>query len=387
MHLYDDEPQARLRSRLRSWLADAVPALPSRPPRGDARARRAYDLGWQHSLFEAGFAGIDWPVEVGGQGGTAAEQLIFLEETAAAGAPGIGVNLVGMMHAGPTLVAMASGQLRSRLVPPILRGEQVWCQGFSEPGAGSDLAALQTRAVRDGSGEDADYLITGQKVWSTNAHVADWCEMVVRTEHGSTGHAGLSWLAVPMDSPGIEVRPIRTIDGGADFCEVFLDEVRCPAAHRVGAEGDGWRVAMATLTQERLLAFTGDLIDATRLADQLAHRLAGDRRAEEEIGLVKAQLASAWALLRRNVSASAYGQAPRFSVSTFKLGFSRLANRLGALAAPVAVAGLGGPEPEWAAETLDKRLWFFATEIAGGTSQIQRDIIAERLLALPRSGR
>lgn len=382
MQLRDDERQAELRARLRRWLAATVPALPAPPPRDDRWARRSYDLDWQRRLFDAGFAGMDWPVEYGGQGGTAAEQLIFLEETGRAGAPGVGVNLVGLMHAGPTLIAMAPDQIRQRLVPPILRGEAVWCQGFSEPGAGSDLAALRTRAERDGD----DYVITGQKIWSTNAHVADWCEMVVRTERDSVGHKGLAWLAVPMNSPGIEIRPIDTIDGGADFCEVFLDEVRCPVSHRVGDEGGGWQVAMATLTHERLLAFTGDLVAATVLADELAARV-GTGSGAEELAVIKAELASAWALLRCNVSASAYGDAPRFEVSTFKLGFSQLANKLGALAAPIAAAALAGPDQMWAADVLRQRLWAFAFEIAGGTSQIQRDIISERLLGLPRSTR
>jgi alkylation response protein AidB-like acyl-CoA dehydrogenase len=382
MQLRDNESQADLRARLRSWLAETVPALPAPPPRDDPRARRAYDLDWQRRLFDAGFAGMDWPVEFGGQGGTAAEQLIFLEEKGRARAPGVGVNLVGLMHAGPTLIAMAPNDLRGRLVPPILRGENVWCQGFSEPGAGSDLAALRTKAERDGD----DYVITGQKIWSTNAHVADWCEMVVRTDRDSTGHQGLSWLAVRMDSPGIDVRPIRTIDGGADFCEVFLDEVHCPAAHRVGEDGGGWQVAMATLTYERLLAMTDDLVAATQRAEELVDHV-GDGQRADDLAALKAELASAWALLRRNVSASVYGEAPRFEVSTFKLGCSRLANRLGALAAPLATAALAGPDRTWAAEVLRERLWSFALEIAGGTSQIQRDIISERLLGLPRGAR
>ncbi len=383
MQLHDDHKQGELRARLRDWLSATVPDLPPRPSQVDGQGGRRYDLDWQRRLFDAGFAGIDWPVEFGGQGGSAAEQLIFLEETARAGAPGVGVNLVGLMHAGPTLIAMAPDEIRTRLVPPILRGECVWCQGFSEPGAGSDLAAIRTRAERDGD----DYVISGQKIWSTNAHVADWCEMVVRVERDSVGHQGLAWLAVPMDTPGIDVRPIQTIDGGADFCEMFLDEVRCPVSHRVGEEGGGWQVAMATLTHERLLAFTGDLVAAVRLADQLAERIPDDHAVATELAQVKAELAAAWALLRRNVSASAYGAAPRFEVSTFKLGFSALANRLGALAAPIATAALAGKDREWAEEALRQRLWLFAAEIAGGTSQIQRDIIAERLLGLPRSTR
>ena len=168
---------------------------------------------------------------------------------------------------------------------------------------------------------------------------------------------------------------------------MFLDEVRCPVSHRVGDEGDGWAVAMATLTHERLLAFTGDLVDATILADELAMRIDHNSGQADDLAILKAELASAWALLRRNVSASAYGAAPRFEVSTFKVGFSTLANRLGAFAAPIATAALGGPDSVWAADTLRQRLWTFALEIAGGTSQIQRDIISERLLGLPRSAR
>lgn len=382
MRLRDDPQQAELRHRLRAWLRATLPALSAPPPRGDHWGRRQYDLDWQRRLFDAGFAGIDWPLEYGGQGRTAAEQLIFLEETALAGAPGIGVNLVGLMHAGPTLIATASDHIQRQLVPPILRGETVWCQGFSEPGAGSDLAALRTRAERDGE----DYVVTGHKIWSTNAHVADWCEMVVRSDPASTGHDGLVWLAVPMTSPGITVRQIETIDGGADFCEIFLDGVRCSAAYRVGQEGDGWAVAMSTLTHERLLAFTGDLVNATALADKLADRVS-DPAMADELATLKAEIASSWALLRRNVSAAASGRPPRFEVSTFKLGFSRLANRLGGLAAPLATAALGGPDNDWAVDVLRQRLWFFALEIAGGTSQIQRDIIAERELGLPRSRR
>ena len=384
VQLCDDAHQADLRSGLRTWLGATVPLLPARPGPDDPWGRRAHDLAWQRRLFDAGFAGIDWPEEFGGRGGTAAEQLVFLEECARAGAPGVGMNLVGLMHAGPTLIASAPADLRAELVPPILRGEHVWCQGFSEPGAGSDLAALRTRADREGD----EYVISGQKIWSTNAHAADWCEMVVRTERDSRGHHGLSWLAVPMNSPGIDVRQIHTIDNGAEFCEVFLDEVRCPADHRVGEEGNGWTVAMATLTHERLLAFVGDLIDATRLADELATRIASQNSSDAaELGTIKAELAAAWALLRRNVSAAADGEAPRYNVSTFKLGFTRVASRLGALAAPLAVAALGGEDREWAERTLERRLWFFALEVAGGTSQIQRDIIGERLLDLPRSGR
>jgi alkylation response protein AidB-like acyl-CoA dehydrogenase len=239
---YSGEDEA-FRAELRSWLEKEVPAHGAPPPADDWPARRAYDTAWQRKLHEAGLAGLAWPAEFGGRGLPITQQLVYLEEYARAEAPYIGVNFVGLMHAGPTLIAEGSDAQRAFHLPRILRGESVWCQGFSEPQAGSDLASLRTRAERRGN----EYVVSGQKIWSTRAHVADWCELLVRTDPEAPKHRGISWLILDMHQPGVSVRPMRTLDGESHFSEVFLDEARVPLANRVGAENDGWRVANVTL--------------------------------------------------------------------------------------------------------------------------------------------
>jgi alkylation response protein AidB-like acyl-CoA dehydrogenase len=207
------ESDERFRAELRSWLAGVLPKLPAKPAPEDWPARREYDTGWQRQLFDAGYAGINWPTEYGGRGATLVEQLIFLEETTRAGAPYVGVNFVGAMHAGPTIMAEASDEQKSRHLPRILRGEEVWCQGFSEAGSGSDLASLSTKGVRDGD----VYVVTGEKIWTSFAQVADWCELLIRTDPDASKHKGITWVMFPMDTPGIEIRPIETIVGSSEF--------------------------------------------------------------------------------------------------------------------------------------------------------------------------
>ena len=226
-------PEQAFRQELRDWLAATLPGVGAPPPHDDWPARRAYDLRWQRLLFEAGYAGVDWPAEGGGRGSSPVEQLIFKEECERAGAPYVGVNFVGLLHAGPTIIAEGTAAQKERYLPAILRGEEVWCQGFSEPDAGSDLASLRTRAVRDGD----DYVVTGSKIWTSHAEVADFCELLVRT--GEERNRGITWLIMPMDAPGIEIRPLRTIAGTTEFAELFLSEVRVPVANRVGDENDG----------------------------------------------------------------------------------------------------------------------------------------------------
>src|SRR5437879_3393722 len=265
MDLRYTDAEQQFRAELRSWLESALPALPPKPAMDDWLGRRAYDTRWQRMLFEAGYAGLNWPTELGGRGASPTEHLVFLEETERAHAPYVGVNFVGLLHAGPTLIAEATPEQQSRYLPPILRGDEVWCQGFSEPGAGSDLASLRTRAVRDGD----DYVVSGQKIWTSHAEVADFCELLVRTDPEAPKHRGISWLVLPIDSPGVEVRPLRTIYGSSEFSEVFLDEVRVPVANRVGAENDGWRVAMVTFSFERGTALVSEMVEARRQLDEL----------------------------------------------------------------------------------------------------------------------
>ncbi|HZM38440.1 MAG TPA: acyl-CoA dehydrogenase family protein, partial [Acidimicrobiales bacterium] len=247
MRLRETAEEQEFRSELRAWLTATLPKLPAPPPFEDWAAKRAYDTGWQRRLHDAGYAGISWPQEYGGRGATPSEELIFLEETERAGAPYVGCCFVSTLHAGPTIGAEGTPAQRARYLPPILRGDHVWCQGFSEPEAGSDLASLRTRAVRDGD----HYVVTGQKIWTSHAQVADYCELLARTDPEAPRHRGITWMVMPMDSPGIDVRPMRTLTGESEFSEMFLDEVRIPVENVVGAENDGWRVAMVTFGFER----------------------------------------------------------------------------------------------------------------------------------------
>src|ERR1700734_3464534 len=253
------------RDELRGWLAATLPGLGAAPAHDDWPGRRAYDLRWQQLLFEAGYAGGDGPAEGGGSGSSPVEQLIFKEECERAGAPYVGVNFAGLLHAGPTIIAEGTAAQKERYLPGILRGDEVWCQGFSEPDAGSDLASLRTRAVRDGD----DYVVTGSKIWTSHAEVADYCELLVRTGAEDSRHRGITWLILPMDTPGVEIRPLRTIADHTDFAELFLNEVRIPVANRVGEENDGWRVTMVTLSFERGTAFVSDLLEAMELMGAL----------------------------------------------------------------------------------------------------------------------
>jgi alkylation response protein AidB-like acyl-CoA dehydrogenase len=321
------ESDERFRKELREWLGDVLPTLPPKPDPDDWPARRAWDTGWQRMLFDAGYAGINWPVEYGGRGATLTEQLIFLEETTLAGAPYIGVNFVGLLHAGPTLMAEASEEQKRAHLPRILRGEEVWCQGFSEPGAGSDLAALSCRAVRDGD----EYVITGQKIWTSFAQVADYCELLVRTDPDAPKHRGITWLIFPMDTPGIEIRGITTIVGSSEFSEVFFDGARVPVTQRVGAENDGWRIAMVTFGFERGTGFISDLVETNRMIGDLAvlarrvTRRSGtawdDVALRRELGRLQAEMDALWAMTKRNLAQAERHGVPGPAGSVVKVAY------------------------------------------------------------------
>jgi alkylation response protein AidB-like acyl-CoA dehydrogenase len=388
------ESEEAFRAGLAEWLGKAVASLGPKPSPFDWPGRRAFDTSWQRMLFDAGYAGIDWPVEGGGRGASPIEQLIYLEELERAHAPYVGVNFVGLLHAGPTIVAEGTSEQRARFLPPILRGEEVWCQGFSETGAGSDLASLRTRAVRDG----AEYVITGSKIWTSHAEVADYCELLVRTGGEDSRHRGITWLAMPMDLPGIEIRPLKTIAGSTEFAELFLDGVRVPEANRVGDEDDGWRVTMVTLSFERGTAFVGELLQSMELLRQLrglARRSgAWDEAAvRRRLGHFGAELDALWALTKRNVSQAARAGVPGIGGSVFKLAFSELRQRISELGMDlVGRAGLSwdelpaldGQGALGNAEIVDTWVNGFSRTIAAGTSQIQRNIVAERILGLPK---
>ncbi|WP_037575077.1 acyl-CoA dehydrogenase family protein [Phaeacidiphilus oryzae] len=400
MRLADTPRQADFRAELRAWLAKTLPELPPAPDPADWPGRRAYDLGWQRRLFEAGYAGLNWPRDSGGRGLGPAEHLVFLEETELAGAPYVGACFVGLLHAGPTVAAEGTAGQRARWLPPILRGEEVWCQGFSEPDAGSDLASLRTRAVRDG---DA-YVVSGSKIWTSHAEVADWCELLVRTDPEAPRHRGISWLAMPMDAPGVTVRPLATLAGTTEFAELFLDEVRIPVGNRVGAENDGWRVTNVTLSFERGTAFASEAVACRRELRQLA-ALARENGCWEDdalrrrIGALAAEFGALWRLVQWNVSQAAAGEegarsasakggggrregVPGPGGSVFKLRFSEARQELYELAADV----LGDDSLLLGHPFTAARLQGLSYTIAAGTSQIQRNIVAQRILGLPKGG-
>ena len=374
--------EEEFRARLRTWLAGVLPGLPPKPSPDDWPGRRAYDTTWQRMLYDAGYAGLHWPVDAGGQGATPTRQLIFLEETEKAGAPYVGANFVGLLHAGPTVAAEGTAAQRSRWLPPVLRGEEIWCQGFSEPEAGSDLAALRTRAVRDGD----HYVVSGQKIWTSHAEVADWCELLVRTDPEAPKHRGISWLAMPMDAPGVTVRPLRTLAGSTEFAEMFLDEVRVPVSHRVGEENDGWRVTMVTLSFERGTAFVGEVVACRRTLAALAADARATGRWDDPVlrrrlGRLNAEFGALWRLTQWNVSeAQRSGGVPGTGGSVFKLRYSQARQELYEAAAEVLGADASDLDREW---VLD-RLSSLSYTIAAGTSQIQRNIVAERILGLPK---
>src|SRR6516165_2588801 len=382
------------RAELRGWLAATLPGVGDPPPQDDWPARRAYDLRWQRLLFDAGYAGVDWPAEGGGRGASPVEQLIFKEECERAGAPYVGVGFVGLLHAGPTIIAEGTPAQKERYLPRILQGEEVWCQGFSEPDAGSDLASLRSRAVRDSD----DYVVTGSKIWTSHAEVADFCELLVRTgDEDKPGNRGISWLIMPMDSPGIEIQPLRTIEGTTEFAQLFLNDVRIPVANRVGEENDGWRVTMVTLSFERGTAFVGELLEAMRLLrelDAIGRRfdLFRDHSLAQRVGRLVAAFDALWALTKRNVSEAAQTGVPGIGGSVFKLSFSEHAQKLGDLAMEMLdrAALCADPldrhgAPVGNAEQVHN--WFKSINltIAAGTSQVQRNIVAERILGLPRA--
>jgi alkylation response protein AidB-like acyl-CoA dehydrogenase len=390
------EADEKFRAELRRWLADAVSAHGPTPPVSEWEARRAYDTSWQRKLFDAGYAGINWPAQYGGRDASLTEQLVYHEETARAAAPYVGVNFVGLLHGGPTVMAEGTPEQKARHLPRILKGEEVWCQGFSEPGAGSDLAALTTRAERDGD----DYVVSGHKIWTSFAHAADFCELLVRTDPDSPKHGGITWLILSMDSPGIEIRPLRTLAGEGEFSEVFLDRVRVPVANRVGAENDGWRVTNVTLRFERGTAFASEMIQLQRFVGTLAQLAArvghdggsawDDAGTRREIGHISAELDALWAMVKLSVCQSSDTGVPGIGGSAIKLFYSELYQRISDLA--MRLLGRGALCREDVADLpigliLNRALQSISLTIAAGTSQIQRNIIAERILGLPKEPR
>ena len=396
MDLRYSDSDEKFRAELRAWLDEAVPAHGEPPAINDWPARRAYDTGWQKKLFDAGYAGINWPKEYGGLDASLTEQLVYYEETARADAPYVGVNFVGLLHGGPTVIAEGTPEQKARHVPFILDGSQVWCQGFSEPGAGSDLAALSTRAVLDGD----HYVVNGHKIWCSFAQAADYCELLVRTDPDARKHKGISWLIMPMDAEGIDIRPLPTLAGEGEFSEVFLEDVRIPVENRVGEENDGWRVTNVTLRFERGTAFASDMISLQKFVATLidvAKRVTRhdasaweDAALRREIGHVSAELDALWAMVKLSVCESSQTGVPGIGGSAIKLFYTELYQRICDLGmrllgrANLAREDVGKLPSQ---QILSRNLQSISLSIAAGTSQIQRNIISERILGLPRDPR
>ena len=373
------------RAEVHEWLADnlvgefaALKGLGAPGRENEAFEER---LEWNRRLAAAGLTCLGWPVEHGGRGLSVAHRVAFYEEYARADAPHK-VNHFGEELLGPTLIAFGTEEQKKRFLPSILDVTELWCQGYSEPGAGSDLANVSTTAELDGD----QWVINGQKVWTSLAHVAQWCFVVARTEKGSKRHSGLSYLLVPLDQPGIEVRPIIQLTGEPDFNEVFFDDARTDADMVVGVPGDGWRVAMGTLTFERGVSTLGQQIRYAREHSDLVE-LAKSTGAVDDPA-IRDTLTRSWMGLRtmRSYALATMDveQAGQDNVS--KLLWANWHRDLGEIAMEIrGKAGLtlaGGDFDKW------QKLYLFtrADTIYGGSNEIQRNIIAERVLGLPRAG-
>jgi alkylation response protein AidB-like acyl-CoA dehydrogenase len=336
-------------------------------------------LAWNRHLAAAGWTGLGWPAEHGGRAASLEQQVIFYEEYARAAAPAR-ISIVGEELLGPTLIAYGTPEQQKRFLPPIKAVTELWCQGYSEPGAGSDLAGVATRAALDGH----DWVITGHKIWTSLAHLSDWCFVLARTEAGSRRGTGLSYLLVPMNSPGVTIRPIKQLTGTAEFNEVFFDEARTAAANVVGAPGDGWRIAKATLAIERGAAMLGQQVGFRRELTDLA-RLARRTGAGRD-PLIRDRLARAWIGLQviRVYALGTLDGNDEYRASILKVLWSRWHRDLGELA--MAVAGAAGLVAGSAEFDRWQRLFLFsrADTIYGGSDEIQHDIIASRGLGLPR---
>jgi alkylation response protein AidB-like acyl-CoA dehydrogenase len=370
---------AEFRREARKWLEANVP---SEPPPEDGPASREFVLGWQKTQAQGGWAGLAWPKEVGGRGLSVLEQIVWFEEYARAGGPSpLNASFVGLNHAGPTLIACGTPEQKAFHLPKILAGEVIWCQGFSEPGSGSDLASLRTRGRVEGD----ELVIDGTKIWSSFADIADWQELLIRTDPNAKTGAALTWVICPMNLPGMTVRPIRTMAGPHKYCEVFYDSVRVPLANVVGGINNGWATAMSTLSFERGTASLALLIGHTLSVEKL---LAACPASRPELRLRLARLRAEGASIRAATYRFALDSehaVPDASGSMMRLSFAEFAQRVSAAA--IDLYGIDAPEVVgmhgWGHDYLDA----FSETIAGGTAEIQRNIIAERVLGLPKGPR
>jgi alkylation response protein AidB-like acyl-CoA dehydrogenase len=383
------------RDEFRAWLRDNVPAdWERRRTEDEMQARFEFLRAWQKKMFEAGWVGISWPKEFGGRGATLMEQVIFTEEMARASAPPL-ANVLGLMLVGPTIIAYGTEAQKKRFLANILSAEEIWCQGFSEPNAGSDLANVRTEAKLDGD----HYVVNGQKVWTSYGWAADWCALLTRSDPNSNKHKGLTYFLVDMHSPGVEVRPLRQMTGESEFCELFFHNVKVPTENVLGQVGDGWNVAIGTLMHERSTLGAGMQITFKRQFDrlvQLSHTIERNGHPAAEDPVMRQKLAQSYVdieIMRlnqmRSITRINQKGVPGPEGSIQKIFWTELNQRFQQVAAE-----LLGPYVQLtkgAEEAIDDGAWAYSflrtrgNTIEAGTSEIQRNIVGHFVLGLPKS--
>jgi hypothetical protein len=374
----------QFRKELRAWLSanltDEVVTAGLRRGRGP----EAFDVlrRWDAAVADAGWGAVSWPAEYGGRGATVLEQLAYAEETTRARAP-VPLNVIGMNNIAPAIMQYGTDAQKRGLLPRMVRADDIWCQGMSEPNAGSDLAAMRTRAVRDGN----DFVVTGQKTWTSLGHRADWCQLYVRTDPQAPKHKGISCLIVDMSLPGIEVRPLVTLNGTTDFAEMFFDDVRVPADSLLGPLNAGWQVATTTLSHERAGAARLYAQMQVQLEDLVADLSEYDVEGRPalanaatlcRLGEIAVRINYLELLCKRSISAMLHGGDPLGSASLAKSVWAELGQDIAALAFDI--LGPRGTSDRWS----DRRLSSRSLTIAGGTTQINKGVTAVRVLGLPR---
>jgi len=378
MDLTFSDKETAFRDELRQWLADNPP--PPEPTEGGEDAHYAWRRDWQRTLYDNGWAAPQWPSAYGGRDASLTESAIYFEELGRARVP-MAANVLGLLLGGPTLMVWGTDEQKERYLAPILSGEEIWCQGFSEPDAGSDLAALKTRAVRDGD----DWVVTGQKVWTSGAQYSKWCMLVARTDQDAAKHKGLTYFLMDMEQEAVQVRPLRQITGEAEFNEIFLEEAEIPDENIVGEVGGGWQVAITTLMFERAGLGAAAVLGLKRTMEDLIailreRGLEGDpvirqKIAALQIGIEAMRLGSLRALTATMKTGipGPEGSLTKWEWADFNQELTELGN------------DVLGPEgmragSDWSYRFLRSR----ANSIEGGTTEVLKNIVAERVLGLPR---
>jgi alkylation response protein AidB-like acyl-CoA dehydrogenase len=395
MDLNLDPQEVRFRDELRAWLqANAPGDWESRRTEDDMLSRFQYLRVWQKKMFEAGWAGVSWPKEYGGRGATLMQQALFYEEMARAGAPPL-ANTLGLSLIGPTIIHYGTPEQKARFLPKILSAEEIWCQGFSEPNAGSDLAGLRTASRLDGD----HFVVNGQKVWNSYGWAADWCALVTRSDPESQTHKGLTYLLVDMKSPGVEVRPLRQMTGESEFCELFFNNVKVPKENVLGTIGDGWKVALGTLSHERATLGMGMQVVFKRQFErllELSRTVERNGKPAADDPVVRQKLAASYAeieIMRLNQMRALTrimqtGQ-PGPEGSLLKIWWSELNQRLQQVAQEI--LGPYGQLTKGNGHAIDDGLWAYSflrtrgNTIEAGTSEVQRNIVGHFVLGLPKS--